>query len=91
MNIKILKKTEDELHLEFEGESHTLLSLIRTELLEDDRVLLATYDAKFPMMTGPIFRLKTRDVDPVVLLNEVAIRIVGMCEEFEEEFSAAVR
>jgi len=90
MNIKILKKTEDELHLEFEGESHTLLNLLRTELLEDDRVLLATYDAKFPMMTNPIFRLKTRDIDPVVLLNEVASRIAGMCEEFEAQFNAAV-
>ncbi len=90
MNIKILKKTEDELHLEFEGESHTLLNLLRTELLEDDRVLLATYDAKFPMMTNPIFRLKTRDMDPVVLLNEVASRIAGMCEEFEAQFNAAV-
>lgn len=90
MNIKILKKTEDELHLEFEGESHTLLNLLRTELLEDDRVLLATYDAKFPMMTNPIFRLKTRDMDPVVLLNEVASRIAGICEEFEAQFNAAV-
>ncbi len=90
MNVKILKKTEDELHMEFEGESHTLLNLLRTELLEDDRVLLATYDAKFPMMTNPIFRLKTRDVDPVVLLNEVASRIAGMCEEFETQFNEAV-
>jgi len=90
MNVKILKKTEDELHLEFEGESHTLLNLIRTELLEDDRVLLATYDAKFPMMTNPIFRLKTRNVDPVVILSEVASRIAGMREEFEEGFEAAV-
>jgi DNA-directed RNA polymerase subunit L len=90
MNVKILKKTEDELHLEFEGDSHTLLNLLRTELLKDDRVLLATYDAKFPMMTNPIFRLKTREVDPVLLLNEVAVRIDGLCEEFEEEFRAAV-
>ena len=90
MNVKILKKTSDELHLEFEGESHTLLNLLRTELLEDDRVLLATYDAKFPMMTNPIFRLRTKDVDPVVLLNEIAKRIVVMCEEFETSFNAAV-
>ncbi|AET64677.1 DNA-directed RNA polymerase subunit L [Methanothrix harundinacea] len=90
MNVKVLKKTDDELHLEFFGESHTLLNLLRTELLEDDRVLIATYDAKFPMMTNPIFRLRTRDVDPVLLLNEVASRIAGMVEEFEEEFRSAV-
>lgn len=58
--------------------------------MEDDRVLLATYDAKFPMMTNPIFRLKTKDVDPVVLLNEVANSIVGMCQEFGASFNAAV-
>ena len=90
MNVKVLKKTADELHLEFEGESHTLLNLLRTELLEDDRVLLATYDAKFPMMTNPIFRLKTRDVDPVVILNEVAKKVAESCEEFEASFNAAV-
>ena len=90
MNVKVLKKTSDELHLEFEGESHTLLNLLRTELLEDDRVLLATYDAKFPMKTNPIFRLKTRDVDPVVLLNEVAKMVAESCEEFEALFNAAV-
>jgi DNA-directed RNA polymerase subunit L len=90
MNVKILKKTDDELHLEFEGESHTLLNLLRTELLEDDRVLLATYDAKFPMMTNPIFRLRTKDVDPVVLMKAAASRIAGISEEFEEEFTAAV-
>lgn len=90
MSVKILKKTDDELHLEFEGESHTLLNLLRTELLEDDRVLLATYDAKFPMMTNPIFRLKTKDVDPVVLMKAAASRIAGISEEFEEEFTAAV-
>lgn len=90
MNVKILKKTDDELHLEFEGESHTLLNLLRTELLEDDRVLLATYDAKFPMMTNPIFRLRTKDVDPVVLMKEAASRIAGISEEFEGEFTAAV-
>jgi len=90
MNVKILKKTDDELHLEFEGESHTLLNLLRTELLEDDRVLLATYDAKFPMMTNPIFRLRTKGVDPVVLMKAAASRIAGISEEFEEEFTAAV-
>jgi len=90
MNVKILKKTDDELHLEFEGDSHTLLNLLRTELVEDDRVLLATYDAKFPMMTNPIFRLRTKDVDPVVLMKEAASRIAGISEEFEEEFTAAV-
>lgn len=91
MNIKILKKTEDEVHVEFEGESHTLLNLLRTELLKDDRVLLATHNAKFPTMTEPVFRLKTKDADPVEVMREAASRVVDLCDEFKVQYEAAVK
>ncbi len=90
MNIKILKRTDDEVHVEFEGESHTLLNLLRTELLEDDRVILATYNAKFPTMSEPIFRLKTSGVDPIELMIDAAIKIADLCDEFKLQFEAAV-
>jgi len=91
MNIKILKKTEDEIQVEFENESHTLLNILRTELLEDDRVIVATYNAKFPTMTNPVFKLKTRDVDPVVLLKEAASKVVDLCDEFKTQFETAIQ
>jgi len=90
LNVKIVKKTDDELQIEFEGESHTLLNLLRTELLQDERVVVATYDSKFPIMDNPVFRLKTRDVDPIEVMKSAAARIVGLCDEFLGEYQRAV-
>ncbi len=91
MNIKILKKNEDEVQIEFEDENHTLLNLLKTVLLEDDRVQITTYDTKFPTMTNPIFRLKTKGSDPVELLADAAAKVEELCKEFGVQFEAALR
>jgi DNA-directed RNA polymerase subunit L len=91
VNLKILKKSEDEIRIEFEGESHTLLNLLRTELLADKRVKLATYDTKFPIMDNPIFRLKTDGSDPVAVIREASARIAGQAQEFSGKFADADR
>jgi DNA-directed RNA polymerase subunit L len=91
MDLKIIKKTDDEISIEFTGEGHTLLNLLRTELLEDERVMLATYDTKFPVMDNPVFRLKTVSADPVAVLRDAASKIIGQCDEFSSLFAAAVK
>lgn len=91
MNLKIIKKTADEVLIEFEGESHTMLNLLRTELLRDERVLIANYDNKFVIMTHPVFRLKTRDVDPMEAMKEAASRIVALCDDFSTQFQIAIK
>jgi DNA-directed RNA polymerase subunit L len=91
MDLKIIKKTADEISIEFSGEGHTLLNLLRTELLEDERVTLATYDTKFPVMDNPIFRLKTVDADPVAVLRDAASRIISQCDEFSSQFATAAK
>ncbi len=89
MDLKIVKKTSDEVQIEFIGESHTILNLLRTELLADSRVKMATYDTKFVIMDNPIFRLKTVDSDPIIVLREAAGRIINQCNEFSSQFAAA--
>ncbi len=91
MNLKIIKKTEDEAVIEFVGEGHTILNLLRTELLADERVKMATYDTKFPIMDNPVFRLKAKDADPIVVLREAAARIVGQCDEFTRQYGEAMK
>ncbi len=91
MNLKIINKTEDEIAINFEGEGHTILNLLRTELLADERVHLATYDTKFPVMDNPVFRLKTRNADPVVVLREAVARIINQCDEFGSLYAQAVK
>jgi DNA-directed RNA polymerase subunit L len=77
--------------IEFEGEGHTLLNLLRTELLADERVQIAAYDTKFPIMDNPVFRLKTIGVDPVIALREATSRIMNQCDEFSSLYAQAVR
>ncbi len=91
MNVKIIKKTSNEVQIEFEGENHTLLNLLRTELLADERVTFASYDTKFPIMDNPIFRIKTNNADPLVVMREAACKIADQCEEFSSLFAKATR
>jgi len=91
MNLKILRKTDDEVVVEFEGESHTILNLLRTELLSDKRVKMATYDRKFPVMDNPVFRLKTDGSDPMAVMRDVATRIIAYCDDFSDQFSEAIK
>jgi len=91
MDLKIIKKTADEMSIEFSGEGNTILNLLRIELLADKRVTLATYDTKFPVMDNPIFRLKTTGVDPILVLREAAAKIAKQCDSFSKEFAIAVK
>lgn len=90
MNLKIITKTENEAVIEFIGEGHTILNLLRTELLNDERVLMATYDTKFPVMDNPVFRITTSGIDPIIVLKEATRRIIDQCEEFSQEYVKAV-
>jgi len=89
MNLKIVKKTENQAIIEFVGEGHTILNLLRTELLTDERVLMATYDTKFVIMDNPVFRPTTSNVDPIVVLIEATQRIIGQCEECSRQYAEA--
>lgn len=91
MNLKIISKTENEAIIEFIGEGHTILNLLRTELLKDKRVLMATYDTKFPVMDNPVFRLRTNGSDPIAILKEATARIIDQCEEFSSKYAEAVK
>ncbi|VVB69833.1 DNA-directed RNA polymerase subunit L [uncultured archaeon] len=91
MNLKIIRKTEREAIIEFIGEGHTILNLLRTELLADERVLMATYDTKFPIMDNPVFKLTTSGADPIVVLREATSRIISQCEEFSGLYARAMK
>jgi DNA-directed RNA polymerase subunit L len=91
LNLKIITKTDNQAVIEFVGEGHTILNLLRTELLNDERVLMATYDTKFPIMDNPVFRISTSGVDPIIVLKEATRRIIDQCEEFSSLYVEAVQ
>jgi len=50
MKLNIVKDEEGYLEIEFGGESHTLLNLLQSSLLEDPNVEMAGYNRPHPLM-----------------------------------------
>ncbi len=86
MNLKILNKTDTELEMEIAGETHTLLNLLKTTLLEDDSVEIATYDIKYLGISEPIMYIRTSDKDPLQAARDAISEMVALCDEFKSVF-----
>ncbi len=74
MNVKILKKSNNELKIEIQGSSHGLCNLIQKRLLEDKRVDFAGYDVPHPLASSPIIylRMKGKAIPEDALVDAVA-------------------
>jgi len=80
MNLKIIRVTEDEAEIEFLDQGHTFLNVLKYSLLQDPHVESATYDIKHPMISNPIFYIKTESKDPLKALRDASLRLK---DEFE--------
>lgn len=90
MELKILDKTDNEMHLEIKGESHTLLNMLKSILLEDKRVHTASYDMKHVTISEPVLFVMTDGTDPITVVKDAAFTLVSQCDEFIQVFSKAV-
>ncbi len=62
MNIRILKENDLEVEILIEGETHTILNMIKSELLKNNKIEIAYYDIKNlknSLSKSPILYLKT--------------------------------
>ena len=84
MNIKIIKLTQEEAEIEFTDEGHTFLNALKSLLLQDPRVKVATYDIKHPMISNPVFYINTEKIDPLIPLREASARLSENCVELLE-------
>ena len=90
MNLKILNKTDTELEMEIVGETHTLLNLLKTILLEDDTVEIATYDIKYLGISEPVMYVRTNGKDPVQAVRSALRTMVTICDEFRGVFTGSI-
>ncbi|HIE18298.1 TPA: DNA-directed RNA polymerase subunit L [Candidatus Bathyarchaeota archaeon] len=60
MQLKILRRTPQELKLEIEGEGHTFCNLLESVLLEDNEVEFAGYDVPHPLVSNRILSIRTK-------------------------------
>jgi len=86
MNLKILNKTDTELEMELVGETHTLLNLLKSTLLEDDAVEIASYDIRYLGISEPIMYVRTSGVDPIQAVRSALAKVTAMCDEFKGVF-----
>lgn len=90
MELKIIDKTDDEMHLEIIGENHTLLNMLKSALLDDKRVQIATYDMKHVSISDPILFVKTDGADPIEVVKDASKSLVTQCDEFLTVFRKAI-
>ncbi len=73
MEIKIMKKTKNELKIQIVGEGHTFCNILQKALVKDKRVDMAGYNIKHPLTAIPILYINTkaRSKPDAVLLQAV--------------------
>lgn len=92
MEVRILKKTPNELKLEVYGVGHTLCNLIQKRLLEDENVDLAGYDIPHPLASNPIIYVRTRaSTKPEEALHNAVKRALELNTEFGKELVKALK
>jgi len=96
MNLRVLKRTPDEMRIEIEGEGHTFCNLLQKTLLEDDTVDVAGYSIQHPLVSNPVIyvRMKAKrkpEKRPETALKEAAEKIRQCNKEFRVSFEKALR
>ena len=92
MEIKILDDKKNRLLFEVKGADHTLCNAMKTELLSDKHVKIATYSIRHPQISAPQMLLETDgEVSPKNALINVVQRLHKINEKFKKEFLKEVR
>jgi len=90
MKIKVLKRTDNELKLEIEGEGHSLLNLLQKALLEDSNIAMAGYDVPHPLFDRGILYIQSKGKqDPEDVIKEAVKKIQSLNKDFDKSFKKA--
>ena len=92
MEVKVLKKTSNELKLEVEGVGHTLCNLLQRRILEEENVELAGYDVPHPLSSSAVVYVRTTGkARPEEILKRATERTRALNKEFGKEFEKALK
>ena len=92
MEIRVLKKSANELKIEAEGASHGLCNLLQKKLLEDKRVDLAGYDVPHPLASSPVIYVRVKGAaKPEDVLIKAAEKAREANAAFSKELKKALK
>jgi DNA-directed RNA polymerase subunit L len=92
VEIKVLKKTSNELKIEIEGEGHTFCNVLQQALLEDDTIELAGYNIEHPLIANPTVYVRTKGTrKPKAVLIDAAKKIQKQNKALKKSFERALK
>jgi DNA-directed RNA polymerase subunit L len=90
MNVKIIKKTDNELKIEVEGAGHSLLNVLQKTLLKDDTIEMAGYDVPHPLVDRGILYIRTKGKhNPEAVVKEATKKAHDLGKDFQKSFQKA--
>jgi DNA-directed RNA polymerase subunit L len=91
MRVNISVKEGDYMEMEFNGEGHTLLNLIQSNLLKDKQVEMAGYTVPHPLMDkSRLFIKLNRGKDHLKVLKKALNSSKGELNEFLDGFEKSL-
>jgi DNA-directed RNA polymerase subunit L len=92
VEIKVLKKTTNELKIEIEGEGHSFCNVLQKALLEDDKIEMAGYDISHPLISNPTVYVRTKEKrKPETALRDAAKKMQERSKEFKKSLKRALK
>jgi DNA-directed RNA polymerase subunit L len=92
MEIKVLKRTSNELKIEIVGEGHTFCNVLQKALLEDDATEMAGYNLPHPLMSDPTIYIQTKKgLKPETAIRNAVKKIRKQNKEFKATFEKALK
>ncbi|MFX1250381.1 MAG: DNA-directed RNA polymerase subunit L [Promethearchaeota archaeon] len=89
MELRRISKDETSMEIEFKGEDHTFLNLLRETITNNNHH--AAYRMNHPLLSAPSFFIRTKeDISPENIISEACDQIDKIFEELEKIFQAAL-
>ncbi|MBD3405541.1 MAG: DNA-directed RNA polymerase subunit L [Candidatus Lokiarchaeota archaeon] len=90
MEPKIIENTRYELKFEIGGEKHAFPNLLRKTLLEEETVEFAGYIIEHPLLSNPVFTIRTKRRQCNTVLRDALEKMLARTEEFRKKFEQSV-
>lgn len=92
MKINVLNKSENELRIEIVGEGHTFCNVLQNALLKDKHIDYAGYRIPHPLISSPIFYIRTKESKkPEDALMEAVKMVNSEAKKIREAFEEALK
>ncbi len=85
MEVRIISEDKDLIHIEIEGEGHTLCNAVREELWNLEDTSFASYNIKHPQISNPVLAVKSKKGKPKKLVLDAVNSLREKTKELRSE------